>query len=150
MKSAILFLAVSLVGLPINLLVNYPRPEIIAAVAPARFLACIVAVEGTPANPYGLTPEVWRQEKMQGSYLCSPSLQEVCAHRHLRTLKDQIRGVHAHADVFELAVCWLRGFDGGMDVIEGDTNDAVARDYGSRVLHLYFDPTFEPTTTPTL
>ena len=127
-----------------------PGTEIRAAVAPARFLACIQAVEQTPANPYGLTPEVWKQEKMEGSYLCSHSLQEVCARRHLRTLKDQIRGVHAHADVYELAVCWLRGFDGGMDVLEGDVNDAVARDYGSRVNNLYCDRTFDPASLPTL
>ena len=115
-----------------------------------RFLACIQAVEQTPANPYGLTPEVWKQEKMEGSYLCSHSLQEVCARRHLRTLRDQIRGVHAHADVYELAVCWLRGFDGGMDVLEGDVNDAIARDYGSRVNNLYCDRTFDPASLPTL
>ena len=129
---------------------SYPRPEIVAAVAPAHFLACIAAVEGTPGNLYGLSRETWEQEKMQGSYLCSPGLQEVCARRHLNTLKNQIRGVHVRADVYELAVCWLRGFDGGMDVLEGDTNDAVARDYGRRVLNLYFDSTFNPPSPPTL
>lgn len=129
---------------------HHPREETIAAVAPDRFLLCIEAVEGSPANPYGLSPETWKQEKMEGSYLCSPSLQLVCARRHIDTLKRQIRAVRVRADVYEIAVCWLRGFDGGLDVLEGDTDDAVARDYGQRVVCLYFDPTFNPAPHSTL
>ena len=126
-----------------------PGTEIRAAVAPARFLACIQAVEQTPGNPYGLTREVWEQH-MAEPYLSTPAAQVICAQAHLRTLKAQLRGRLVHAEVWELAVCWLRGFDGGMAVILRDTPDPIADDYGWRVSNLYCDKTFDPLSIPTL
>lgn len=126
-----------------------PGTEIRAAVAPARFLACIQAVEQTPTNPYGLTREVWEQH-MKESYLATPELQVKCAQLHLRTLKAQLRGRLVRAEVRALAVCWLRGFDAGLLVVLRDTPDPIADDYGWRVNNLYFDKTFDPSSIPTL
>ena len=122
----------------------HPRQEIIAAVAPARFLACIVAVEGTPDNPYGLSRDTWEQHMPGIPYLATLADQQECARRHLRALKGQLRGALIRADVYELAVCWALGFDNGLAVLTGDAENPVAKDYGARVLHLYFDFTFEP------
>ena len=127
----------------------HPGPEIIAAVAPARFLACIQAVEQTPANPYGLTRDTWEQH-MREPYLSVPAAQTICAKAHLRALKAQLRGRLVHADVFPLAVCWLRGFDGGMTVILREIPDPVAEDYAQRVFNLYCAKDFDPSSLPTL
>jgi hypothetical protein len=115
----------------------------------ARFLACIQAVEQTPANPYGLTRETW-EHYMTEPYLSTPAAQTICAKAHLRALKAQLRGRLVHAEVWELAVCWLRGFDGGMAVILRETPDPIAEDYAQRVWNLYFDKTFDPPSLATL
>ena len=114
-----------------------------------RFLACIQAVEGSPANPYGLTRDTW-EHYIAEPYLSTPAAQAICAKAHLRALKAQLRGRLVHAECWTLAICWLRGFDGGMVVILREAPDPIAEDYGQRVNNLYCDRTFAPSSIPTL
>lgn len=102
-----------------------------------RFLACIVAVEGTkstaPGGIFGLSAATWRQHShLPYRYTAFKDQALYVAEKHLRWLEDSLRADGFDPTPYRLGICWRHGFEGGKKLF----NDP-REGYGARVNNLY-------------
>lgn len=122
--------------LALILLTFNPAPPV-EQIDDARFLRCILAVEGNdwsiPCGGYGLLPITWRQHSRLPYFGArNPVLARQVALCHLKWLKRSLIRAGYKADVYELACAWRWGLQGGRKVMESRKND-----YAIRVDNLY-------------